>query len=66
MIASPLAATAVTAILRCDFYAAKLECSRPSLKFVKRILLFSLSRPGHCEDNHTKSMRNSLKVPNGE
>ena len=53
-----------TAVLNCSdcdlrlaIWASKtpiLECSRPSLKFVKEFLSFSLSRPGHWEDSKTK------------
>ena len=32
-----------------------LVCSKPSLKIVKEFLRFSLSRPGHWEDNNTKN-----------
>ena len=32
-----------------------IECSKPSLKFVKAFLRSSLSRPGHWEDNNTKN-----------
>ena len=40
------------------FCAAKGQnfvCSMPSLKFVKEFLRFSVSRPGHREDNNTKN-----------
>ena len=30
-------------------------CSKPGLKFVKEFLRFSLSRPGHWEDNNSKN-----------
>ena len=33
-------------------------CSKPSLEFVKEFLRFSVSRPGHWEDNNT--IRNSF------
>ena len=37
------------------FFKRAVECSRPSLKFVKEFLRFSLSQPRHLEDNYTKN-----------
>ena len=36
-------------------------CSKPSRKFVKEFLRFSLSRPGHWEDNNSKNHEESPK-----